>query len=754
MKNRRRHDDCSSGAVSPFRTWLGDNTSYADGAASLRWLQRFVVLLTVVALSGSAFAQREVDPPDVAAKRKAERRQEKAQERIAKGANVAIIGATAFKDDVLRVQLKEQIASIEELGLTAARADDAAFLLELYYRKHGYRDAEVRYEIAGSQLRLIVSEGVRVTIGNVNFVGNESIPSEKLFEFFIGPTRERYAKTDKTLPFVPGDLEEGVDLVRRLYVAEGFLNVIVQEPKFSFSADGTQADMTVAIVERQQFSFGHVGFTGRTVFGPEELRNEIADILREPYTERHVADIPRRLQAYFKARGYYDIKVEATGSPEAANGGRVPVQVLISPGPVYHFDGSTVSGLKRLRPSYVTKRFRKLSGKTYNPELVDEKFREMMKTGLFSVLQIKPVPIEGNLLHLQITAEEAKSKEFGFSLGYGTFAGLIVGTSYRDRNLFGYGRSGSTSVEYSSRGYKGDIVYEDPYLFDTDVRLKARLFALTYDFDAYSKKELGLRFDFERQFTKAYRAGAVFSARHVDVTSDVLNRSLLGRTSYLVNTVGFTQNLELRKSPLASPRGLAVDHTLDYADEVFGSDVEFVRSTARVSYFLPFAREDKVVRITPLVTEQDEMSGWENWFRRTMLAFGARAGAIQSLNDELIPIDERFYNGGANSVRSFAERELGPKSRGEPIGGEFFTIFNVEYTFPIYGELQLAVFADAGNLVAETGDAGFGDMRFAIGLGLRYQLPIGPLRIDYGVNPDPRDDEAFGAFHFSFGFAF
>ena len=105
-------------------------------------------------------------------------------------------------------------------------------------------------------------------------------------------------------------------------------------------------------------------------------------------------------------------------------------------------------------------------------------------------------------------------------------------------------------------------------------------------------------------------------------------------------------------------------------------------------------------------------------------------------------------------MRSFAERELGPRDRGDPIGGEFFSVFNIEYTFPVYGELQLAVFADAGNLLPRAEDAGFDNMRYGVGLGLRYQLPIGPLRIDYGVNPDRRPGEAFGAFHFSFGFAF
>ena len=106
-------------------------------------------------------------------------------------------------------------------------------------------------------------------------------------------------------------------------------------------------------------------------------------------------------------------------------------------------------------------------------------------------------------------------------------------------------------------------------------------------------------------------------------------------------------------------------------------------------------------------------------------------------------------------MRSFGERELGPHDRhGFPIGGEFYTIFNVEYTFPLYGELQGAVFVDAGNLLPDADNPGFNDMRYGIGAGLRYKLPIGPIRLDYGVNPDPREHEDFGAFHFSFGFAF
>src|SRR5438132_12280436 len=101
----------------------------------------------------------------------------------------------------------------------------------------------------------------------------------------------------------------------------------------------------------------------------------MSDLLQQPYTDARVADIPRRLEAYYKARGYYDVKVDATAVPDEAVNGRVPVQVVISPGAIYHFDSVTVSGLNRLGPSYVIKRLRRLECKPYSQEVRDERLR-------------------------------------------------------------------------------------------------------------------------------------------------------------------------------------------------------------------------------------------------------------------------------------------------------------------------------------------------------------------------------------------
>src|SRR5215468_8473440 len=714
-----------------------------------------VVLVFEIAAQGAVDVVRPED------QQKARRAVVKEQEKRAKRASIIEFrGQQAFKEKELRVALKEEITTIEDFGLSPARADDLAFFLEVFYRKHGYADVNVHYTIESQdRLRLDITEGTRYTLRRIVFDGNLHEPSDKLFEYAIGPTRERYSKTERRLPFVAADMQEGADLVHRFYLAEGFLDAAVDAPRYTFDRQSSEVDVVIPIHEGRQYFFGRISFNGRTIYDGETLRGQMLDLLEKPYTDARVEDIPRRLQAYYKTRGYYDVKVVASGLPEDAVNGRVPVDITISPGPVYYFDSVTVSGLDRLRPSYVLKRFTRLEGKAYSPEALDERFRTLMRTGLFNVLQIKPVPVDGHLLRLDISAEEAKSKEFGFWVGFDTYEGAIGGVQWRDRDLFGYGRPLTTSVEVSQRSYKGEIVYEDPFFFDTDFFFRARLAAFTFTYDGYTKFELGGRFELTRKITKYEEVGLSFAVRHVKITDSQIRPSfLLGpTTNYMVNTIGLTNTLDTRQSPYVNPRGFLIKNTVDLASNALGSDIEYIRGTMSAGYYLPFS--PKVT--TPGVTEDQEGSALQRWFQQSSVAFGGRFGIIHSLTASgsneatALPIDERFFNGGADTVRSFGERDLGPHdNHGHPVGGEFFTVFNAEYTFPILGELQGAVFFDAGNLLPTSEDIGLNDMRYAIGAGLRYKLPVGPIRLDYGVNPDPHQFEDFGAFHFSFGFAF
>src|SRR5438309_5288605 len=181
----------------------------------------------------------------------------------AQATNLEIRGATAFKEEELRSILKEQITTIHDFGLTAARADDTAFFLELFYRKHGYAKVNVHYSIeSGSRLVLDVTEGPQAQLGSINFVGNTHVPASQLFEYAVGPTRERYSRLQATLPFVAADVQEGADLIHRYYINEGYLDAVVDAPQFRFSENGARVDAIIPLHEGRQYLFGELRFNG------------------------------------------------------------------------------------------------------------------------------------------------------------------------------------------------------------------------------------------------------------------------------------------------------------------------------------------------------------------------------------------------------------------------------------------------------------------------------------------------------------
>src|SRR5262247_1065106 len=154
---------------------------------------RFISALSVTIFATGVAAQSAVDVVRPEEQQRARRAVAKEQEKRAKRASIIEFrGQQAFKEKELRVALKEEITTIEDFGLSPARADDLAFFLEVFYRKHGYAKVNVHYVIeSANRLRLDVDEGPRFILRTVMLDGNTHEPTEKLFEYMVGPTRER-----------------------------------------------------------------------------------------------------------------------------------------------------------------------------------------------------------------------------------------------------------------------------------------------------------------------------------------------------------------------------------------------------------------------------------------------------------------------------------------------------------------------------------------------------------------------------------
>jgi outer membrane protein assembly factor BamA len=288
------------------------------------------------------------------------------------------------------------------------------------------------------------------------------------------------------------------------------------------------------------------------------------------------------------------------------------------------------------------------------------------------------------------------------------------------------GRIFSAKVDYTSRGPQGEISYENPWFLESDIDFIAAVGASSKELIAYTIDDYYARLRFTKTFQKGIQTIAFLEAKRADVVSTIIvPRALVGPTSYQLLTLGLSQTLDFRDSPTNPHRGWVVDGSASFSQSFDGS-ASFARFTGRYSTYFSFGK--------------------------TLLALGARLGYINAVNGVAdVPIDERFFNGGSTTVRSFYETDLSPKDTdNNPIGGLARSIFNIEYDVPIYGDLIGATFFDAGG----TGDTPFDNFATAVGGGVRYNLPIGPLRVDYGVNPAPRRNQSPHVVYLSFGFAF
>ncbi|MEO8351074.1 MAG: BamA/TamA family outer membrane protein [Chthoniobacteraceae bacterium] len=649
----------------------------------------------------------------------------------AEKSKIQFVGQHSFTEQELKTAIGEQVRDINEKGATPPRADDAAFYIGSFYRKNGFSQVETEYSIRNGMVVVKIKEGARTLIREVSFIGNTSIPSDTLYDYMLGVDPAELAKHPEDFPFSEAIVAEGADRVRGLYVSQGYLDVIVDPSAVKFTEGRTAAHVTVRIEEKTRYTFGAISFSGATIFARDQLITALGEATDGPYSQTKITNMSRNLVSFYKSRGYYSAEVATVADPLKAIQGKVSATFTITPGALYRFDGVTVKNTTktraRLRPSFLPKRFRHLTGKVYDPEKLDETYREMLRTGLFSSIRYTAVPLSDHTLRLDFQIEEAKSKEVGFVLGYSTYDGGVGGIRLADRDLFGRGRPLSLALEYSQRGPRGELLYVDPWLFDTRFAMRARLYSESRREQGYSKDLLGGRVDITRKVLSHLEVGVFGEQQIGKITDSSINEEFLGPTNYTLTSFGSTQTIDYRNDEINPTRGWILSTSIDYL--TFDTGASFIRGFGRLSIYQPIGK-------------------------KLLLALGARAGVIQPADTAEIPIDIRFFNGGATTVRSFAERELGPKdSKGNPLGGDFYSVLNAELIFPLVGALQGAAFVDAGSVSAADFDVQ-GGMRYAVGLGLRYKLPIGPLRLDYGLNPNPRPDEDRGAFHFSFGVAF
>ena len=668
-------------------------------------------------------------------------------------ASIQISGLNQVSEDDAKELIAAQSELVETNGGSRPLADDASFFLERGLRDKGYKDADVQWDFneATKGITLRVDEGPGQTIGEITVSGNTAaIPKEDAAGDDISDgaitdddirslvrrrTSNRLRSTilakDEALPYVEEEISRGLSDVTQLYRSFGYWKAETAPLEKSITVNGNNVDIHVQIKPGELQRFKAFQFVGDTGGNTAELTANLTPLIGKPCSTENVTAARAEVTDFFSSRGYFKLQIEATPKEE---GNQVTIIFDIDAGAAFNVTGIHVKGNERVKTEFLKNRFAPLVGKPYSPTQADEIYRELLGVGLFKRISVSPEESPpGDNVDLVVTVEEAKSRSVSVFGGFGTYEGGILGFNFRENNVFGTGRQFDSTVEITQRGLSGALEYSDLWFYNTPYYWNAKLFGLSQEREGYTILQYGGRVEIGRDFGDHYSVSAFASLSLNDITDADIEDDNLGLQNYRIGTIGLAQTWDMRDSPTLPSRGFIFDNTIEYANGALASEVDFVRGTVRFTKYIPVTKN-------------------------TRLSLGARSGFLIPTGDnkdEGVPIDQRFFSGGSTSVRSFRERDLGDRDRrGFPLGGEFYTTFNAEYSVAVGGGLRVAVFGDAGNLLSDVDDAGFDDMHYAVGAGLRYDLPTGPIRVDYGYNANKGAREPSGTLHISIGVAF
>jgi translocation and assembly module TamA len=413
------------------------------------------------------------------------------------------------------------------------------------------------------------------------------------------------------------------------------------------------------------------------------------------------------------------------------------VTYVLDPGPVMRFGPTTVSGLERLAPAYVERRFRWHQGAVYDAHQVEETRRALIDSGLFSAVKIEPAPDPADPGHvaMQVEAVERAHRTIGVGAAYNTSEGAAARVFWENRNLFGQAEYLNLTLEAGTQKLGGAGTFRRPDFLASNQDLVVRAEIARETPTAYDSRHARLSLGLERRFERGLTAGGGISLEkaNVDQKADIGPLPSSERTQrYALIGLPLLAKLDRSNDLLNPTTGYRVQGNLVPYRSFGGSHVAFAYERVAGSLYKTIGDSDRYV----------------------VAAFGA-VSSIQGASLPELPADKRIYAGGGGSVRAYGYQMAGPlDANRNPIGGRSSLELSLEMRIRVTKLIGIVPFFDAGSFYRSPLPQPARQLFYGPGLGLRYYTPFGPLRFDLATPLRRRPADSPVQVYISLGQAF
>ncbi|HEX7860498.1 MAG TPA: BamA/TamA family outer membrane protein [Verrucomicrobiae bacterium] len=590
--------------------------------------------------------------------------------------------------------------------------------------------------LEAKRLEFKIEPGVLFYFEEVRFAGiDELIPLRDAAHFFI--ETDALLQVRKNRRYAPEKLRNGVRNLEEALQRLGYenpavvaTNLLVQTNTGAVTVDIFVDAGPQSIVRSIERVVGNSDTN--ELAGDQTASNVIATNVI--YSRVWEQDFAQRLRREQYEEGFADARVEFTHLARELHAGTnyIDLRARLIPGKKIRVGEVKFEGNEETKDTVMRRRVNVAAGDLLDPVQAERGRYRLARLGIFDSVELRYDEVGEDTRDVVYTVDEGRTLNFSILAGYGSYEQLRGGFELEQYNLWGRAHSSRLKVIQSLKSSRAEYLYTMPELLGEDFDVFLNASGLRREEIAFTRKEFGGGAGVSRHFRQidtdlSLRYNyQVLSATREEVPPE------FGMQEANVGSFIFDLRHDRRDNPLTPRGGYKVFSTFEVASEALLGDVDFQRMETSISYHHPISRLQ--------------------WIH-----FGVAHGFVTTVAGpaEDLPVNRRFFPGGDNSIRGYQYGEAAPRDAGgDLVGAETYTLGNIEFEQGITATWSVVFFFDALGMATSIDDWPVNEALYSVGLGVRWKTIIGPVRLEYGHNLNPRDDDPNGTLHLSIGFPF
>ena len=601
-----------------------------------------------------------------------------------------------------------------------------------HYESEGYFEVQITPDIekfADGDVKVVftINEGRQMKIEEIVIRGNRGLTDKQIKNAMATQERQYWILRGTVQR---QRLDEDVDRILQLYNDHGYIQARVESHDVTVDREKARVTINVVVVEGSQHHVASVGFTGVTLVPESEVRRQVKLKAGDVFSRSALRDSVKSIEDLYSniGRASAEVNPKLDVQPES----KIAILFEVSEGPTVYVERINIAGNVRSQDKILRRELQMAEGEIFTLRKLQRSKQRLTNLGYFEKVEVNTAPgSDKTKIVVNIDVTERPTGLFSIGGGFSSADGILGTIDLSQNNFLGRGWLATIKIRAGANIQQGQLSFTEPWLFDRPLAAGFDLFSTQRQFLEYDYRTLGGGLRLSHPFEEFWRWHLGYRLTqddilHVKNPQDSFLRDEEG--THVTSLVSGTIARDSRDSIQTPSKGGQLAWSTELAG--LGGDHHYSKSTMFMTYFQPV------------------------WFGH-ILSGRAEGGYGFGFGDERLPVFERFFLGGPNSIRSFKTRQISPTDEfGTRIGGTSEVLGNIEYLIPLPFDIRLAAFFDIGNVYGFKTKFDLTELRKAAGGGIRWVSPFGAIRVDYGFNLDRRPGEKAANFHFSVGSPF